>query len=189
LETLEKHKYVQECLLSLVLPEMESLDLHAKMSVKQKAISMDNSATAVEEKKNPMACQLLMKIPKIDMPGVSLLLTLDQIGKSQNFSLLIQSDGKMRLALSQQISWLTSITILEMWFFLFLPYICNAVKLQGWKEKEDCPVIAGEEALDKVLKPYAEDSRMNMMFDFSNMEAFEIQDDIQQQSLCPKKKG
>jgi hypothetical protein len=72
LETLEKHKYVQECLLSLVLPEMESLDLHAKMSVKQKAISMDNSATAVEEKKNPMACQLLMKIPKIDMPGVSL---------------------------------------------------------------------------------------------------------------------
>jgi hypothetical protein len=76
-----------------------------------------------------------------------------------------------------------------MWFILFLPYICNAVKLQGWKEKEDRPVIAGEEALDKVLKPYAEDSRMNMMFDFSNMEAFDIQDDIQQQSLRPKKKG
>jgi hypothetical protein len=72
LETLEKHKYVQECLLSSVLPELESLDLHAKMSVKQNAISMDDSAMAVEEKKNPMACQLLMKIPKIDMPGVSL---------------------------------------------------------------------------------------------------------------------
>jgi hypothetical protein len=72
LETLEKHKYVQERLLSSVLPELESLDLHAKMSVKQRAISMDDSATAVEEKKNPTARQLLMKIPKKDMPGVSL---------------------------------------------------------------------------------------------------------------------
>jgi hypothetical protein len=72
LEMLEKLNYVQECLLSSVLPELESLDLRAKMSVKQKAISMDDSAMAVEEKKNPMACQLLMKIPKIDMPGVSL---------------------------------------------------------------------------------------------------------------------
>jgi hypothetical protein len=42
------------------------------MSVKQKAISMDNSAMVVEEKKNPMAHQLLMKILKNDMPGVSL---------------------------------------------------------------------------------------------------------------------
>jgi hypothetical protein len=72
LETLEKHKYVQERLLSSVLPELESLDLCAKMSVKQRAISMDDSATAVEEKKNPTARQLLMKIPKKDMPGVSL---------------------------------------------------------------------------------------------------------------------
>jgi hypothetical protein len=36
-----------------------------------------------------------------------------------------------------------------------------------------------EEALDKILKPFMEDSRMNMMFDFSNMEASKIQDDIQ----------
>jgi hypothetical protein len=70
----------------------------------------------------------------------------------------------------------------------FLPYIGNAVKSQGWNKKEDCLVTAGEEALDKVLKPYVEDSRMNMMFDFSNMEASEIQDDIQQQSLHQKKK-
>jgi hypothetical protein len=70
----------------------------------------------------------------------------------------------------------------------FLPYIRNVVKSQGWNEKEDCPITAGEEALDKVLKPYAEDSRMNMMFDFSNMEASEVRDNIQQQSLCPEKK-
>jgi hypothetical protein len=50
LETLEKHKYIQEHLLSLVLPELESLNLHAKMSVKQRAISMDDSAMAVEKR-------------------------------------------------------------------------------------------------------------------------------------------
>jgi hypothetical protein len=72
LETLEKHKYVQEHLLSLVLPDLESLNLHAKMLVKQKAISMDDSATVVQEKKTPMAHQLLMKIPKKDMPSVLL---------------------------------------------------------------------------------------------------------------------
>jgi hypothetical protein len=69
----------------------------------------------------------------------------------------------------------------------FLPNVRNVVKSQGWNEKEDCPVTAGEEALDKVLKPYMEDSRMNMMFDFSNMEASEVRDDIQHQSLHPKK--
>jgi hypothetical protein len=42
------------------------------MLVKQKAISMDDSAMAVEEKKNPTACQLLMKIMKKNMPSVSL---------------------------------------------------------------------------------------------------------------------
>jgi hypothetical protein len=65
----------------------------------------------------------------------------------------------------------------------------NAVKAQGWNKKEDRPITAGEEALDKILKPYAEDSSMNMMFDFSNMEASKIQDDIQQQSLRPQKNG
>jgi hypothetical protein len=36
-----------------------------------------------------------------------------------------------------------------------------------------------EEALDKILKTFTEDSRMNMMFDFCNMEASKIQNDIQ----------
>jgi hypothetical protein len=57
---------------------------------------------------------------------------------------------------------------------VFLPYVCSVVKLQGWNEKEDRPITAGEEALDKILKPYTEDSRMNMVFDFSNMEASKI---------------
>jgi hypothetical protein len=71
---------------------------------------------------------------------------------------------------------------------VFMPYVCNAVKSQGWNEKEDRPITAGEEALDKVLKPCTEDSRTNMMFHFSNMEGSEVRDDIQHQSLCPKKK-
>jgi hypothetical protein len=60
------------------------------MSVKQKAISMDDSAMAVEEKKNPMAHQLLMKIPKKDRPGIKL---------AEVEWLPIQSNGKMRFIL------------------------------------------------------------------------------------------
>jgi predicted CxxxxCH...CXXCH cytochrome family protein len=74
-------------------------------------------------------------------------------------------------------------------FSFFPPYVCNAVKSQDWNEKEDCPILAGEEALDKVLKPYMEDSRMNMMFDFHNIQASEVRNDIQHQSLHPKKNG
>jgi hypothetical protein len=50
-------------------------------------------------------------------------------------------------------------------------------------------VTAGEEALDKVLKLYTKDSKMNAMFNFSNMEIPAVSDNIQKQSLCPKKNG
>jgi hypothetical protein len=122
LEMLVKHKYVQECLLSSVLPELESLDLCAKMSVKQKAISMDDSAMAVEEKKNPMAHQLLMKILKKDMPSVSLFVDVGSNWQKSEFLATYLKQWKVRLALSQQISWLTCITILETWV---CPFFCH----------------------------------------------------------------
>jgi hypothetical protein len=72
LETLETHKYVQDKLASSVIPDLESLDLQAKQLTKQSAILTDDSAMAIAEKKNPTARQLLMKIWKKGMPGVSL---------------------------------------------------------------------------------------------------------------------
>jgi hypothetical protein len=190
LETLEKHKYIQERLLSSVLPELESLDLCAKMSVKQRAISMDDSATAVEEKKNPTAHQLLMKIPKKDMPGVLLFVDIGSNWQKLEFLATYPKQWKdeARFVTANIPAYLYH-HFGDVGLSFFPPYVCNAVKLQGWNEKEDRPVTAREEALDKVLKPYAEDSRMNMMFDFSNMEDSKVRDDIQQQSLRPEKTG
>jgi hypothetical protein len=73
---------------------------------------------------------------------------------------------------------------------LFLKYIGNSVKAQGWNEVEDHPVTAGEEARDQVFKPYAKDSKINAVFDFSKMKASAVKYCIQQQqSHCPQKQG
>ena len=48
--------------------------------------------------------------------------------------------------------------------------ICQLVKSQGWNDNIDHPVMAGEEQLDAALKPFAEDSNMLKMFDFSKMD-------------------
>jgi hypothetical protein len=183
-QSLEKHKYVQECLLLVVLPDLESLNLRARMSVKQKAISMDDSATVVEGKKNPMAQQLLMKIPKKDMPGISLFVDIGSNWQKSEFLAMYPKTWKDEACFvaANAPAYLYH-DFGDVGLSFFLPYVCNAVKTQGWNEKEDCPVTAGEEALDRVVKPYAKDLRMNMMFDFSNMEASMVQDDIQQQSL------
>lgn len=56
LETLETHKHVQNKLASLVILDLESLDLHAKQSTKQLAILVHDVATAIAEKQNPSHC-------------------------------------------------------------------------------------------------------------------------------------
>jgi hypothetical protein len=55
LETLETQKYEQDKLASLVIPDLESLNLCAKQSTKQLAILVDDSVMAIAEKKNPTA--------------------------------------------------------------------------------------------------------------------------------------
>jgi hypothetical protein len=72
LESLKTHKYVQDKLKSWVIPDLKSLDLRAKLSTKPSTISVDDLATAVAKKKNPTACQLLMKLSKKGMPGILL---------------------------------------------------------------------------------------------------------------------
>jgi hypothetical protein len=56
LKSLKTHKYVRDKLKSLVIPDLKSLDLWAKISMKPSAISVDDLATAVAKKKNPTAC-------------------------------------------------------------------------------------------------------------------------------------
>jgi hypothetical protein len=151
---------------------------------------MDDSATVVEEKKNPTARQLLMKILKKDMPGVLLFVDVGSNWQKSEFLATYPKRWKdeARFVTANIPAYLYH-HFGDVGLSFFLPYVRNAVKLQGWNEKEDRPITAGEEALDKVLKPYAEDSRMTIMFDFSNMEDSKVRDDIQQQSLHPEKNG
>jgi hypothetical protein len=177
LETLETHKYVQNKLASSVIPDLESLDLHAKQSTKQLAILADDSAMAITEKKNPTAQQLLMKLWwKKGMPGVLLFVDVgSNWQKSEFLATYPNTDDKGWRSEARFIA-ANAPAYLYHYFgdvgLSFFPkYIGNAVKAQGWNEIEDRPVTAGEEALDQVLKPYAKDSKMNAMFDFSKMEA------------------
>jgi hypothetical protein len=135
------------------------------MSVKQRVIAMDDSATVVEEKKNPTPRQLLMKIPKKDMPGVSRFVDVGSNWQKSEFLATYPKQWKdeARFVTANIPAYLYH-HFGDVGLSFFLPYIRNAVKSQGWNKKEDRPITAREEALDKVLKPYAEDSRMNMMF-------------------------
>jgi hypothetical protein len=195
LETLETHKYVQDKLASLVIPNLESLDLCAKQSTKQSAILTDDSATAIAEKKKPTARQLLMKIWKKGMPGMSLFVDVgSNWQKSEFLATYPDTDDKDWRSEARFVA--TNAPAYLYHYFgdvglsFFPKYIGNAVKAQGWNEIEDRPVTAGEEALDQVLKPYVKDSKMNAMFDFSKMEASAVKDDIQQQqSGRPQKQG
>jgi hypothetical protein len=75
----------------------------------------------------------------------------------------------------------------EVGLSFFLPHVSTQVKAQGWNEEEDCPVTAGEEDLNQVLKLYAMDSLMTKMFDFSKMDDTPLKKDLQNPGGCPKK--
>jgi hypothetical protein len=150
---------------------------------------------AVTEKKNPTAQQLLMKIWKKGIRSMSLFIDVgSNWQKSEFLATYPDTDDKDRRPKAHFVA-ANAPAYLYHYFgdigLSFFPkYIGNAVKAQGWNEVEDCPVTVGKEALDQVLKPYANDSKMNAMFDFSKMEASAVKYDIQQQqSHHPQKQG
>jgi hypothetical protein len=125
---------------------------------------MDDSATAVEDKKNPTACQLLMKIPKKDMPDILLFVDVGLNWQKLEFLATYLKRWKHEACfVAANVPAYLYHHFGNVGLCFFLPYVCNTVKSQGWNKKEDHLVTAGEEALDKVVKPYAEDLRMNMM--------------------------
>jgi hypothetical protein len=58
----------------------------------------------------------------------------------------------------------------ELGLSFFPSHVGAQVRAKGWNEEGNCPVTAGEEELNYVLKPCAEDSAMNKMFNFSKMD-------------------
>jgi hypothetical protein len=180
LESLANHKHVQNKIISTVIPDLLSLDVRAPPTAEQVATDADDTATAVAEKRNPMARMLLMRLEKRDMPGVKLFTDV-----SLNFS---KSDyiasapavwkDEARFVAANVAAFLYR-RFGEVGLSFFLPHIGTQVKDQGWNEEEDRPVTAGEEGLNQVLKPYAKDSPMTKMFDFSKMDDTPLKKDLQ----------
>jgi hypothetical protein len=150
---------------------------------------------AITEKKNPTARQLLMKIWKKGVPSVSLFIDMGSNWQKSEF-LAMYPDPNDKDWHSEACFIAANAPAYLYHYFgdvslsFLLKYIGNMVKAQGWNKVEDCPVTVGKETLDQVLKPYVKDSKMNAMFDFSQMEASEVRDDIQQQqSHHPQKQA
>jgi hypothetical protein len=75
----------------------------------------------------------------------------------------------------------------EVGLSFFPDYVRKQVKAQGWNEEEDRPVTAGEEELNRALRPYSKDSAMSKMFDFSKMEDTPLKQDLQNPGQRPAK--
>lgn len=188
LESLANHKHVQNKIISTVIPDLLSLDVRAPPTAEQVATDADDTATAVAEKRNPTARMLLMRLEKKDMPGVKLFTDV-----SLNFS---KSDyiasapevwkDEARFVAANAAAFLYR-RFGEVGLSFFLPHVGTQVKDQGWNEEEDRPVTAGEEGLNRVLKPYAKDSPMTKMFDFSKMDDTPLKKDLQNPGGRPAK--
>jgi hypothetical protein len=148
---------VQDKLKSLVIPDLKSLDLRAKISMKPSAISVDDLATAVAKKKNPTACQLLMKLSKKGMPGVSLFIDVGSNWQKSEFLVTYPNTDdfgwkdKARFIAANAPAYLYHY-FGEVRLSFFPKVIGKIVKAQGWNRKENCLVTKGKKALNQVLK-------------------------------------
>jgi hypothetical protein len=148
----------------------------------------DDLATAIVEKRNPMARQLLMRLEKKDMPGVKVFTDV-----SLNFNKM-DYIATLPEAWKDEGCFVAAITATFLYrrfgdvgLSFFPDYIHKQVKAQGWNEAEDRPVTAGEEELNRALGPYSTDLAMTKMFDFSKMENTPLKQDLQNPGQRPSK--
>lgn len=181
LETVRKHKHVQDKITSVTIPELDSLDVRAPPTTEQKStVEADDSSTTVAEKKNPTARNLIMRLEKKGMEGVKLF---TDVGTNWNGTEHVATCAEIwkdegRFVASNIAAYLFK-QFGEVGLSFFPDHVGKQVKAQGWNEEEDRPVTAGEEALDYALKPYAKNSVMNKMFDFSKMDDTPLKQDLQ----------
>ena len=184
LESLNEHVYLQEHLISAVIPDLLSLDIRAPPPEEQMLTEddPDDSATAIAEKRNPTARTCIMSICKKGMPGVPLFADVGSSFYGEDHVVTFAQSFKEEATFTAA----NMAAILyhlkgEIALSFFPDYVRSAVQKQGWNEAEDRPVTSGELQLDDTLKPYAENSNMSKMFkfDFSGMEDTPLKDDLQ----------
>ncbi len=190
LESLANHKHVQKKIISTVIPDLMSLDVRAPATAEQVATEADDTATAVAEKSNPTARMLLMRLEKRGMPGVNLFTDVSlNFSKSDYIASAPEAwKDEARFVAANAAAFLYR-RFGDVGLSFFLPHVGTQVKAQGWNEEEDCPVTAGEEGLNRVLKPYAKDSPMTKMFDFSKMDDTPLKKDLQNPGGRPAKES
>jgi hypothetical protein len=186
-ESIDLHKKVQDKLLMATIADLESLDVRATLSEEQQEINSD-SATVVAEKRNPTARSLLMRIEKKDNPGVKLFTDVSANWNNAEYIASFPEAWKdeARFTASNAAAFLFR-KYGEVGLSFFPSQVRKTVRSQGWNEVEDRPVTAGEEQLDSALKPYAKDSAMLKMFDFSKMDETPLKKDLQNPGLRPAK--
>jgi hypothetical protein len=148
----------------------------------------DDSATAVAEQRNPSARQLLMRLEKKGMPGVKVFTDVSlNFNKTDYIATLPEAwKDEGRFVAANAAAFLYR-RFGEVGLSFFPDYVRKQVKAQGWNEEEDRPVTAGEEELNRALRPYSKDSAMSKMFDFSKMEDTPLKQDLQNPGQRPAK--
>jgi hypothetical protein len=191
LETVRKHKHVQDKITSVTIPELDSLDVRAPPTTEQKStVEADDSATTVAEKNNPTARNLITRLEKKGMKGVKLF---TDVGTNWNGTEHVATCAEIwkdegRFVASNIAAYLYK-QFGDVGLSFFPDHVGKQVKAQGWNEEEDRPVTAGEEALDYALKPYADNSVMYKMFDFSKMDDTPLKQDLQNLGGRPNRNG
>ena len=188
LESLANHRHVQKKIISAIIPDLVSLDIRAPPSEAQVATAADDSATAVAEQRNPSARQLLMRLEKKGMPGVKIFTDVSlNFNKTDYIATLPEvwkDEGRFVAANAAAFLYRR---FGEVGLSFFPDYVRKQIKAQGWNEEEDRPVTAGEEELNRALRPYSKDSAMAKMFDFSKMEDTPLKQDLQNPGQRPAK--
>jgi hypothetical protein len=139
----------------------------------------------VTKKKNPTAHQLLMKLSKKGMPGVTLFI--DVGSNCQKLGFLATYPDTNDFGWKDEAHFIAANAPAYLYHYIgevglsVSEVIGKTVKTQGWNRKENHPVTKGKEALDQVLKLFAKNSNMNATFDFSKMEDLVVKDNIQKQ--------
>ena len=186
LESLANHTHVQKKIMSATIPDLVSLDIRAPPLAEQVESAADDSATAMAEKRNPTARQLLMRLEKKGMPGVKIFTDVSlNFNKTDYIATLPEvwkDEGRFVAANAAAFLYRR---FGEVGLSFFPDYVRKQVKAQGWNEAEDRPVTAGEEELNRALRPYAKDSAMTKMFDFSKMENTPLKQDLQNPGQRP----
>jgi hypothetical protein len=145
LESLANHTHIQKKIILATIPDLVSLDIQAPPLVEQVVTAADDSATAIVEKRNPMAQQLLMQLEKKDMPGVKVFTDVSLNFNKTDYIATSQKRGRMKVILWWQTQPHFCTNVLEMLVFLSSwTTSVNRSRLKGGMRQRTIQLLPGK---------------------------------------------